>query len=71
MESFRHLMYTGGWKKFEGLWNLIIKTGQIGRMRHLLESVLSGFHSDNTYSIGSTDSIALQRSFDPDHRTAP
>jgi radical SAM superfamily enzyme YgiQ (UPF0313 family) len=39
----RHLAYTGGWKKFELGWGLIIKTGLLGRMRPLLEGILTGF----------------------------
>jgi len=39
----RHLAYTGGWKKFELGWGLIIKTGLVGSMRPLLEEILAGF----------------------------
>jgi radical SAM superfamily enzyme YgiQ (UPF0313 family) len=39
----RHLAYAGGWKKFEGLWNVAIRGGQVLRALPLLESVLSGF----------------------------
>ncbi|MHC4984838.1 MAG: B12-binding domain-containing radical SAM protein, partial [Planctomycetota bacterium] len=38
----RHLAYTGGWKKLEAFWNVIIKCGCIGRMAPLLEAVLGG-----------------------------
>lgn len=38
----RHLAYTGGWKKLEPLWGLIIKTGMVSRMRPLLEKILAG-----------------------------
>lgn len=37
----KHLFYTGGWKKFEPLWNFIIKTGGLNNMLPLLESILS------------------------------
>lgn len=40
--GFRHLAYTGAWKKMEPLWNLIIKTGALGLMRPVLEGVLNG-----------------------------
>jgi radical SAM superfamily enzyme YgiQ (UPF0313 family) len=43
IEALRHLAYTGGWKKFERVWGMIIKAGKINKMRPLLESVLSGF----------------------------
>jgi len=38
----RHAAYTGGWKKMEPMWNLLIKTGLVGRMRPVLEGVLEG-----------------------------
>ncbi len=37
----KHFFYTGGWKKFEPLWNFIIKTGGLNQMLPLLESILS------------------------------
>lgn len=37
----KHLFYTGGWKKFEPLWNFIIKAGGLNEMLPLLESILS------------------------------
>ena len=39
----RHLAYAAGWKKFEPLWDLIIRTGQAGRMLPVLEAILSEF----------------------------
>ncbi len=39
--QMKHLFYTGGWKKFEPLWNFIIKTGSLNRMLPLLENILS------------------------------
>ncbi|MCW3785451.1 B12-binding domain-containing radical SAM protein [Plebeiibacterium sediminum] len=37
----KHFAYTGGWKKFEKLWNLIIQTGALKHMLPLLELILS------------------------------
>ncbi|MEO9803411.1 MAG: radical SAM protein [Reichenbachiella sp.] len=37
----KHLLYAGGWKKFEPLWNFIIKSRQLNQMLPLLESILS------------------------------
>jgi radical SAM superfamily enzyme YgiQ (UPF0313 family) len=37
----RHFSYAGGWKKFEPLWNFIIKTKGLNKMLPLLESILS------------------------------
>jgi len=39
----RHLAYAGGWKKFEPVWNVAIRGGQVLRALPLLEQVLSGF----------------------------
>ncbi len=39
---FRHLAYTGGWKKLEPFWHGIIKAGQLSRMLPALELVLKG-----------------------------
>jgi hypothetical protein len=41
--ALRHLAYSGGWKKFEPLWDWVIRSRQVRRARPLLEQVLSGF----------------------------
>ncbi len=38
--KMKHLFYTGGWKKFEELWNLIINLGGLKNMLPLLELLL-------------------------------
>jgi radical SAM superfamily enzyme YgiQ (UPF0313 family) len=40
----KHFLYTGGWKKFEAVWNFLIKTRSLNNMLPLLESVLSKVH---------------------------
>lgn len=42
-DRIRHLMYVGGWRKLEPMWNVLIKLGLLGRMMPLLESLLAGF----------------------------
>lgn len=37
----KHFFYAGGWKKFEAVWNLLIKTKNLNNMLPLLESILS------------------------------
>ncbi len=39
--QFKHLFYTGGWKKFENLWNVIINTGGLKNMLPFLELLLA------------------------------
>lgn len=43
--KLKHFMYAGGWKKFEPLWNFIIKTKSLNNMLPLLESILSKIKS--------------------------
>lgn len=37
----KHFAYAGGWKKFEPLWNIMIKTRGLNKMLPLLEAILS------------------------------
>jgi radical SAM superfamily enzyme YgiQ (UPF0313 family) len=39
--KIKHFSYAGGWKKFEPLWNFMIKTKGLNKMLPLLESILS------------------------------
>jgi len=45
--TMKHFAYAGGWKKFEPLWNFMIKTKGLNRMLPLLEAILSGKNSGN------------------------
>lgn len=44
--QLKHLFYTGGWKKFEELWNVIINIGGLQKMLPLLELLLSEIEID-------------------------
>ncbi|WP_210520520.1 B12-binding domain-containing radical SAM protein [Hymenobacter terricola] len=39
--QLKHFAYAGGWKKFEPLWNFVIKSRHLDSMRPLLEAILS------------------------------
>ncbi len=41
--ALRHVAYAAGWKKFEPLWDRVIRTRQVLRMRPALEQILRGF----------------------------
>jgi radical SAM superfamily enzyme YgiQ (UPF0313 family) len=41
--SLRHLAYAAGWKKFEPLWDLVIRAKRAGTMLPLLETILGEF----------------------------
>jgi radical SAM superfamily enzyme YgiQ (UPF0313 family) len=40
-DQIRHLAYAGGWKKFEPIWDLVIRAKRVANFLPLLESVLS------------------------------
>jgi hypothetical protein len=39
--TLRHLAYAGGWKKFEPLWDMVIRLKRLGDFLPLLESILN------------------------------
>jgi radical SAM superfamily enzyme YgiQ (UPF0313 family) len=39
--QMKHLFYTGGWKKFESAWNIIINLGGLKNMLPVLEMLLA------------------------------
>lgn len=39
--QIKHLFYSGGWKKFEPVWNFLIKTKGLNQMLPALEAILS------------------------------
>ena len=48
--TLKHFLYSGGWKKFEPLWNFVIKSKNLGAMLPLLESILSKVKSSGARS---------------------
>jgi radical SAM superfamily enzyme YgiQ (UPF0313 family) len=42
-DRMRHLAYAGAWKKFEPLWDLLIRSGQVLHALPLLEAALGSF----------------------------
>jgi len=41
--GLRHFAYAAGWKKFEPLWDLVIRAKRAGMMLPVLESILGEF----------------------------
>jgi radical SAM superfamily enzyme YgiQ (UPF0313 family) len=50
----KHFFYASGWKKFEPLWDLIIRARQLARVTPLLEGVLSRVTSRNVKKMQQT-----------------
>ena len=46
----KHFTYAGGWKKFEPLWNFMIKTKGLNKMLPLLEAILSRVEKSSNHS---------------------
>jgi len=44
--KIKHFTYAGGWKKFEPLWNFMIKTKGLNKMLPLLEAILAKVNSN-------------------------
>ena len=44
----RHVAYAGGWKKFEPLWDFVIRARRVATMLPVLEGVLTGFGKHST-----------------------
>lgn len=44
-ERLRHIAYAGGWKKFEPLWDWVIRAKRVTSVLPMLEAVLTGFGS--------------------------
>jgi len=44
--KLRHLAYAAGWKKFEPVWDLVLRAKRVARTRPLLERVLLGWGSE-------------------------
>jgi hypothetical protein len=41
MEQLRHIAYVGGWKKFEPLWDWVIRAKRVASFLPLLEKILA------------------------------
>lgn len=58
--KLKHFFYAGGWKKFEPLWNFLIKTKNLNNMLPLLESILSKVNAKETQlASNTTDDLLL------------
>jgi hypothetical protein len=54
VERLRHVAYAGGWKKFEPMWDLIIKAQRASSMLPMLETVLAAFGHDDPKAVSKS-----------------
>ena len=43
IDQLRHIAYAGGWKKFEPVWDVVIRAKRVSHTLPLLENILAGF----------------------------
>ena len=57
--KLKHFLYSGGWKKFEAIWNFLIKTKNLNNTLPMLEGVLTKVRNNkkDTYSTAETESL--------------
>jgi radical SAM superfamily enzyme YgiQ (UPF0313 family) len=48
IDQLRHIAYAGGWKKFEPLWDMVIRAKRVSQTLPLLENILAGFGAHDT-----------------------
>ena len=70
-EKLRHVAYAGGWKKFEGVWGLLIKTGVLAKARPVLERVLGGKRLGGSPSASLRTGLALPKPIFPPRPARP
>jgi hypothetical protein len=64
--KLRHVAYAGGWKKFEPVWDWVIRARRVSHCLPLLETVLAGFgdhlarSGDNRPTLAGVDSQQLK-----------
>ncbi|HLG02011.1 MAG TPA: radical SAM protein [Bacteroidia bacterium] len=55
--KLKHFFYTGGWKKFEFVWNFLIKTKNLNNMLPVLESILSKVNIENKDALKAEEKL--------------
>ncbi len=55
IERLRHIAYAGGWKKFEPLWDWVIRARRVTQLLPMLENILAGFGRHRSQEIGTVE----------------
>jgi radical SAM superfamily enzyme YgiQ (UPF0313 family) len=63
--GLRHFAYAAGWKKFEPLWDVVIRAKRAGMMLPVLEAILSEFGRRENAPRGSSPEKKFQRTSEP------
>ncbi len=61
-KQLRHIAYAGGWKKFEPMWDWVIRAKRVAHLLPVLEAVLAGFQSRlNHVTSNKTTALGVKR----------
>jgi radical SAM superfamily enzyme YgiQ (UPF0313 family) len=58
-DRLRHLAYAAGWKKFEPLWDWIIRARRVSNMLPMLEVILTGFGAHSPASTSGQQAVPV------------
>jgi radical SAM superfamily enzyme YgiQ (UPF0313 family) len=62
MGQLRHMAYAGGWKKFEPMWDWVIRAKKVANLLPVLETVLAGFQlRSEDHSTGKVENVAAPK----------
>jgi radical SAM superfamily enzyme YgiQ (UPF0313 family) len=62
VNGVRHFAYAAGWKKFEPLWDVVIRAKQVGAMLPVLETLLgAATAAKNPHSAGARSAVVDER----------
>lgn len=68
-ERLRHVAYAGGWKKFEPLWDWVIRAKRVASLLPMLETVLTGFGSHTRHHLTARRWTVMQKRASLRHRS--
>jgi radical SAM superfamily enzyme YgiQ (UPF0313 family) len=71
IRRLRHLAYSAGWKKFEPLWDFVIRLRRAGAMLPALEAILSEFGKRPSHTIDERRQAAEPVAAGPHHSFVP
>jgi radical SAM superfamily enzyme YgiQ (UPF0313 family) len=57
--KLRHVAYAGGWKKFEPMWDWVIRAQRVSNLLPVLEKILAGFDRDENNRIMESPNNSL------------
>jgi len=55
----RHVAYAAGWKKFEPMWDWIIRARRVSRLLPVLEAILTGFGAHSPRDLPRQDPVPI------------